>query len=164
MIFWKRLNIFHLCNCVIFLRAIMTRVHRTAYKGMLSGGLGSKFLLFCFLSLLSWLAQSTYIPRVPQCMSPRWNWEPPHPSPASVYALPPRLKPLKGGGHIRLRVRGRGEPIPTTGEKHIQLTVTTKIRHGRPGLITLVEGRPMPSPRPQLSHLRGGGGVHLFLS
>jgi hypothetical protein len=42
-------------------------------------------------------AQSTYIPRVPQCMSTRWNWDPPPPSPASECATPPVTK--GGGAH-----------------------------------------------------------------
>ncbi len=41
------------------------------------------------------VSQSTYIHRVPQCMSPRRNWDPPLPpphSPASECALPPETK------------------------------------------------------------------------
>ncbi len=42
-------------------------------------------------------AQSTYIYRAPQCMSPRRNWDSPNPSPASECALsPPRTN---GGAH-----------------------------------------------------------------
>ncbi len=45
--------------------------------------------------------QSTYyIPRVPQCLFPRWNWGPPTPSPASESASPGTKR---GGGHSRLR-------------------------------------------------------------
>ncbi len=43
--------------------------------------------------------QSTYIPvpRVQQCLSPRWNWDPPPPLPkTNVYPPPPRTK---GGGN-----------------------------------------------------------------
>jgi hypothetical protein len=48
-------------------------------------------------------------------MSPRRNWDSPNPSPASECALlPPEPK---GGEHTRLRVKGGGVPIPTTGEK-----------------------------------------------
>ncbi len=37
------------------------------------------------------LAQSTYVPRVPQCLSPRRNWDSPTPLPlANVSAPPPR--------------------------------------------------------------------------
>jgi hypothetical protein len=46
-------------------------------------------------------------------MSPRWNWDSPTPLAASEYALPPGPK---GGGHTRLRLKGGGVPIPTTGE------------------------------------------------
>jgi hypothetical protein len=47
----------------------------------------------------SGLSQSTYIPRLPQCMSTRRNWYSPTPSPASECALHPKPK---GGGHTRL--------------------------------------------------------------
>jgi hypothetical protein len=54
--------------------------------------------------------QSTYIPRVPQPLSPRRNWEPATPLPqASV----PSTQESGGGVHTRRR----GVPIPTTGEK-----------------------------------------------
>ncbi len=46
-------------------------------------------------------------------MSPRWNWDSPTPLAASESALPPEPK---GGGHTRLRLKGWGSPIPTTGE------------------------------------------------
>ncbi len=55
-----------------------------------------------YLSLGLALAPAKYIPRVPQCLSPRPNWDPP--SPASESA--PRNQ--RGGGHTRLRVRGWG--------------------------------------------------------
>ncbi len=59
--------------------------------------------------------QSTNIPRVPQCLSPRANWDPPPPSPARKCARPPEPK---GGRRIRLRVRGWGlSQFGTTGEK-----------------------------------------------
>jgi hypothetical protein len=41
--------------------------------------------------------QSTYIARVPQCLSPRWNWDTPTPSPASD-RVPPSPR-TKGGTH-----------------------------------------------------------------
>jgi hypothetical protein len=55
----------------------------------------------------------TYIHRIPQCMSPRRNWDPP-PSPASECAPYPRKQ--KGGG-AQGEGEGVGSPIPTTGEK-----------------------------------------------
>ncbi len=60
--------------------------------------------------------QSTFIYRVPQCMSPRRNRTlPPPVSPASV-PLHPQLK--GGGGGILAYGWGvEGVPIPTTGEK-----------------------------------------------
>jgi hypothetical protein len=57
-------------------------------------------------------SQSTYKYRVPQCMSPRRNWDSPNPLPQE--SVPPKPK---GGGHSRLRVGGVEVPIPTTGEK-----------------------------------------------
>ncbi len=39
-------------------------------------------------------SQGTYLPRVPQCLSPRWNWDSPTPSPTSECTPPPRT----GGG------------------------------------------------------------------
>jgi hypothetical protein len=46
-------------------------------------------------------------------MFPRRNWD----SLASVCAPPPGTRLGGGGGYTRLRVRGWGSPIPTTGEK-----------------------------------------------
>jgi hypothetical protein len=43
-------------------------------------------------------AQSTYIYRAPQCMSPRWNWDSPTPLAASECALPPDQR--VGGGTL----------------------------------------------------------------
>ncbi len=37
-------------------------------------------------------ARSTYIPRVPQCMSPRWHWDPPPPLPNASVHLTPRTR------------------------------------------------------------------------
>jgi hypothetical protein len=67
-------------------------------------------------------AQSTYIQRVPQCMSPRWNWDPPPLSPASV---PLPLEPKEVGAHSPAGegLEG-GVPIPTTGEKSLALCPT----------------------------------------
>jgi hypothetical protein len=51
--------------------------------------------------------QSTYIYRVPQCMSTRWNWDSPTPSLASECALPPRTR---GGGAHTPAGEGLGKP------------------------------------------------------
>ncbi len=62
-------------------------------------------------------AQSTYIPIVPQCMSPRPNQDLPPPLPQSSVSLP-RLQ--RGGAHSPAVVVvgvGEGAPIPTPGEK-----------------------------------------------
>ncbi len=60
-------------------------------------------------SLHARVTQKVLISRVPQCLSPRPNWDPkvrrrdnPVPSPSSGCAPPPEPK---GGGHTRLRVR-----------------------------------------------------------
>ncbi len=50
--------------------------------------------------------QSAYIPRVPQCLSPRPNWDPPPPSDAS-----------ERGGTLACGWGGGGASILTTGEK-----------------------------------------------
>jgi hypothetical protein len=64
--------------------------------------------IFMAGSLEAQSSESTNIYRVPQCMSPRRNWDSPTPalSPASV-PLPPVSKV---GEHTRLRVRGWGSP------------------------------------------------------
>ncbi len=63
-------------------------------------------------------------------MSPRWNWDSPTPSLAREYAPTPGTK---GGGHTRLRVRGGGVPIPTTGEKaqHSAYSVLQTVKFSR---------------------------------
>jgi hypothetical protein len=54
------------------------------------------------------LPQSTFIYRVPQCMSPRRNWDSPTPSLKgggdTLFPVP------RGGGQTRLLVRGWGSP------------------------------------------------------
>jgi hypothetical protein len=60
-------------------------------------------------------SQSTYIPRVPQCRSPRLNWDSPTPSPTSECAPPP---PGTKGGYTVACWRGGGRvPIRTTEGK-----------------------------------------------
>ncbi len=62
--------------------------------------------------------QVVYIPRVPQCLSSRPNWDPPNPQARGTRVFPPPPPPgNKVGEHTRLRVRGWGVPIWTTGEK-----------------------------------------------
>ncbi len=62
--------------------------------------------------------QSTYIYRVPQCKSPRRNWDSPTPSLASECAPAPLYGVPKGGGGAHsAAAEGFGVPIPTTGEK-----------------------------------------------
>ncbi len=53
----------------------------------------------------------TNIPRVPQCLSPHWNWGPRLPLPPCsewLWTPPPWTK--GGGGHARLRARGWWSP------------------------------------------------------
>ncbi len=61
--------------------------------------------------------QSTNIPRVPQCLSPRPNWDPSPPLPlASVSSPEPK------GEHTRLRV-GRWGPISDDWRKSLELCI-----------------------------------------
>ncbi len=55
-----------------------------------------------------------YFYRVPQCMSPRRNWDSPTPSLTSECVPTPRTK---GGGTLACGWGVGGVPIPTTGEK-----------------------------------------------
>ncbi len=57
---------------------------------------------------------TVYNYRVPECLPLRPNWLPPPPLP-QVSVSPPGTN--WGEDHTRLRVRGRGEPIRTTGKK-----------------------------------------------
>jgi hypothetical protein len=41
------------------------------------------------MTSVTFFPQSRYVPRVPQCLSPRPNWDSPTPSPASECASPP---------------------------------------------------------------------------
>ncbi len=70
-------------------------------------------------------SQSTQIYRVPQCMSPRWNWDSPTPSLASELCPSPP-EPKMGGGHIRLRVRGWGSPNSDEWRKSLALNFKKK--------------------------------------
>ncbi len=58
--------------------------------------------------------------RVPQCMSPRPNWDSPTPSPPSVVCSPP---PEPKGGTLACGWGGGGVPIRTTGEKPNTLSI-----------------------------------------
>ncbi len=50
------------------------------------------------------------VPRVPQCLSPRWNLDPPPPLPQASVPRPPLPEPKGAGRHTRLRVRGWRSP------------------------------------------------------
>jgi hypothetical protein len=55
------------------------------------GRSGHHFILSTQLHIPHW-SRSTYIYRVPQCMSPRRNWDSSNPSPASECAHPPNQR------------------------------------------------------------------------
>jgi hypothetical protein len=58
------------------------------------------------------LYHKVHVPRVPQCLSPRLNWDP-HPLSRKRVCTPTRNQ----RGDSRLRVRGWGVPNRMTGEK-----------------------------------------------
>ncbi len=69
-------------------------------------------------------------------MSPRWNWDSPTPLAASECALPPDQSV---GGHTRLRLKGWGVPIPTTGETLSTLpTLWISLSNSKYALCTLL--------------------------
>ncbi len=73
-------------------------------------------------------AQSTYIYRAPQCMSPRWNWDSPTPLAASECALPPGPK---GGGVHSPAAKGVGESQFQRLEKRLALCLLCGMKlHG----------------------------------
>jgi hypothetical protein len=81
-----------------------------------------------FIKSPKWLspkAQSTYIPRVPQCLSTRPNWDPPAPSPASECVPIPGTK--GGGNTLACKWGGGGVPIPDDLKKSLALCTATKI-------------------------------------
>ncbi len=49
-----------------------------------------KLSLFMFSTARDGVTKYTY--RVPQCLSPRWNWDPATPTPAQASVLPPGTK------------------------------------------------------------------------
>jgi hypothetical protein len=67
----------------------------------------------CPYTTPSFKPKSTYITRVPQCLSPRPNWDLRFPLPQAGESRTPETK--GGGGHIRLRVSGWEVPVRTTG-------------------------------------------------
>jgi len=69
-------------------------------------------------SVSLWSLNTKYIRiyGVPQCLSPRPNWDPLSRKRECSPPLTPQPEP-KGEAHTRLRVKGWGAPIRTTGEK-----------------------------------------------
>ncbi len=91
-------------NTGAFFQGHWTHISHSPPPPTVLGGLGSG-ILYTVGKLSS---QSTYIPRVTQCLFPRPIWDlPPTPSPARECILPFRTD-------VRLCVRG--VPFPTTGE------------------------------------------------
>ncbi len=82
--------------------------------------INTAYLIWATLCLLfsSLKAQSTYIYRAPQCMSPRLNWDSPTPLAASNCALPPGPK---GGGAHSPAAKGVGESQFQRLEKRLAL-------------------------------------------
>jgi hypothetical protein len=70
------------------------------------------------LMICTCMAQSTYIYRAPQCLSPRRNWDSPTPLAASECALPPGPK---GGGAHSPAAKGVGESQFQRLEKRLAL-------------------------------------------
>ncbi len=67
-----------------------------------------------------------YIPRAPQCLSPRWNWDTPPPLPqARVY---PPFPPYQKGGTRSPGVRGRGSPNSDDWRKSLALCLLCGLR------------------------------------
>ncbi len=64
-------------------------------------------------------AQSTYIFRAPQCMSPRRNWDSPQPLSRKRVCPPPPDQRV--GGHPRLRLRGWGSSNSDDWRKSLAL-------------------------------------------
>ncbi len=106
------------------------------------------FVTLCRSLLLPHLMstpQSTYIPRVPQCLSPRPSWDPPTPSHPSECA-PPRNQ--RGVGHIRLR-GGVGESqFPLLEKTFSTLSILCgRLQHMFHGpAYARVDLNPMPEP------------------
>jgi hypothetical protein len=59
--------------------------------------------------------------RVPQCTSPRRNWDSPHPFSRQRLCPSPRTK--GGGGHTRRRARGWGSPNSDDWRKSLALSL-----------------------------------------
>ncbi len=87
----------------IFNRAVL---RLTKYNG-----LAALSMLLPYVQL--YIPQSTYIPRVPQCLPPRPNWDPPPPLPQASVSFPRN----QGGDTLACGSGGGGDPIRTAGEK-----------------------------------------------
>jgi hypothetical protein len=87
----------------------LTDVFRTWHPIMLLAELSSMLMYFLSLIVLRLVPQSTYLYRVPQCMSPRRNGDSPS-LPLSRQRVCPSPRYQRGRGRTRLRVRDWGSP------------------------------------------------------
>ncbi len=86
---------------------------------------------------LRYLPKSTNIDRVPQCVSPRQNWDPPPLSRKQV-CPPPPPESKGGGGHTRLRVRGWGSPNSDDWRKSWALCLYSVLPFKQSSVILLI--------------------------
>jgi hypothetical protein len=91
------------------------------------------------------------IPRVPQCLPLRPNWV--RPPPLSQASGSPPREP-KEGGNTRLRVRGWGIPVQTTGEKAWHFIFSPLPHQPVPPLPTPLPPPPPPTLYPFFHHRR----------
>jgi hypothetical protein len=78
-------------------------------------------------------AQSTYLQRVPQCISPRWNWDSPNPSLASECAPPPPPRTGKGEESPLRRLEKKLSTLPYSVYEWDRIPAGLPGPHARPG-------------------------------
>jgi hypothetical protein len=79
------------------------------------------------------------VPIVPQCLSPRWNWDSPPPHPLSSKRVCP--SPRNQRGHTRLRMRGLGSPYSDNLRKGLALCLLCEQHPPPPSPYHFVEVR-----------------------
>ncbi len=97
-------------------RSTRSRQNRTHMQDKMTTSLGTRSKIVFVRCKRYIMAKSTYIPRAPHCLSHRPNWNPPT-NLFSKRVCPPPPRNQRGEEHTRLRLRGWGVPIRTTGEK-----------------------------------------------
>ncbi len=95
------------CTCIIWKSPYLSWNGLAESKDPLTGYVYYTVKSKIFTSTHPFYHESTYTPRVEQCLSPRPNRDPPTPSPASECSPPPGTKGGRGG----LRMGG-GEVVP----------------------------------------------------